>query len=204
MQCLVGSFASILGMSASSRLRGNLGNAVVRSPIEGIALALAGRPTIKSLSISGATTRLANQPMKSAAPKNEFHKPIQRDLGRPACAPKIFRFSFFPNQLHLGAIPPHRRGAYASSRYVECGLRWTRGRSRARGIAGRSQALSWGCERSIRAGRAALLRTAKACGSGTRGWCQAGGGCSNPTGFDQPSIRQRRRQKEFVSGESAP
>ena len=25
-------------------------------------------------------------------------------------------------------IPPHRRGAYASSRYVECGLRWTRGR----------------------------------------------------------------------------
>jgi hypothetical protein len=35
---------------------------------------------------------------------------------------------------------------------------------------------SWGCERSIRAGRAALLRTAKACGSGTRGWCQAGGG----------------------------
>ena len=64
--------------------------------------------------------------------------------------------------------------------------------------------LSWGCERLIRAGRAALLRTAKACGSGTRGWCQAGGGCSNPTGFDQPSIRQRRRQEEFVSGKSAP
>ena len=75
---------------------------------------------------------------------------------------------------------------------------------RARGIAGRSQAWSWGCERSIRAGRAALLRTAKACGSGTRGWCQAGGGCSNPTGFVEPSIRQRRRQEEFVSGKSAP
>ena len=75
---------------------------------------------------------------------------------------------------------------------------------RARGIAGRSRALSWGCERLIRAGRAALLRTAKACGSGTRGWCQAGGGCSNPTGFDRPLIRQRRRQKEFVSGKSAP
>jgi hypothetical protein len=74
-------------------------------------------------------------------------------------------------------------------------------RPRARGIAGRSQAWSWGCERSIRAGRAALLRTAKACGSGTRGWCQAGGGCSNPTGFVGPSIRQRRRQEEFVSGE---
>jgi hypothetical protein len=63
---------------------------------------------------------------------------------------------------------------------------------------------SWGCERLIRAGRAALLRTAKACGSGTRGWCQAGGGCSNPTGFDRLSIRQRRRPKEFGSGKSAP
>jgi len=67
-----------------------------------------------------------------------------------------------------------------------------------------ASSLSWGCERLIRAGRAALLRTAKACGSGTRGWCQAGGGCSNPTGFVGPSIRQRRRQKEFVSGKSAP
>ena len=98
---------------------------------------------------------------KPAAPKNEFHQPIQRDLGRPDCAAKIFRFSFPPNQLHLRAIPPHRRGAYASSRYVECGLRWTRWRSRARGIAGRPQALSWGCERLIRAGRAALFAYGK-------------------------------------------
>ena len=52
--------------------------------------------------------------------------------------------------------------------------------SRARGIAGRSRAWSCGCERLIRAGRAALLRTAKACGSGTRGWCQAGGGFRKP------------------------
>jgi hypothetical protein len=65
---------------------------------------------------------------KSLAPKHEFHQPFQRDLGRPDCAAKINRFSFPPNQLHLRAIPPHRRGAYASSRYVECGLRWTRGR----------------------------------------------------------------------------
>ena len=48
--------------------------------------------------------------------------------------------------------------------------------SRARGVAGRSEAWSSGCERLIRAGRAALLRTAKVCGSGTRGWCQIGGG----------------------------
>src|SRR5258705_5363782 len=53
---------------------------------------------------------------------------------------------------------------------------------RARGIAGRPQALSWGCERLIRAGRAALLRTAKPCGPGTRGWCQIGGGFASPTG----------------------
>jgi hypothetical protein len=117
---------------------------------------------------------------KPVARKIEFHQPFQRDLGRPDCAAKIYRFSFPPNQSHLRAIPPHRRGAYASSRYVECGLRWTRWRPRARDIAGRPQALSWGCERSIRARRATLLRTAKACGSGTRGWCQAGGGCSKP------------------------
>src|SRR5882672_11164150 len=65
---------------------------------------------------------------KPAARKIEFHQLFQRDLGRPDCAAKIFRFAFPPNQLHLRAIPPHRRGAYASSRYVECGLRWTRWR----------------------------------------------------------------------------
>ena len=54
---------------------------------------------------------------------------------------------------------------------------------RARGIAGRPQALSWGCERLVRARRAALLRTAKPCGPGTRGWCQIGGGRSSPTGL---------------------
>jgi hypothetical protein len=66
--------------------------------------------------------------LKPAARKNEFRQPFQRDLGRPDYAAKINRFSFRPNQLHLRAIPPHRRGAYASSRYVECGLRWTRWR----------------------------------------------------------------------------
>ena len=43
--------------------------------------------------------------------------------------------------------------------------------------------MSWASEQSIRAGRAALLRTAKACGSGTRGWCQAGGDLPGPTGL---------------------
>ncbi len=38
-------------------------------------------------------------------------------------------------------------------------------------------------ERTRRARRTALMRTAKPCGPGTRCWCQAGGGFSNPTGF---------------------
>ena len=113
---------------------------------------------------------------KPAAPKNEFRQPFQRDLGRPDCAAKIYRFSFPPNQLHLRAIPPHRRGAYASSRYVECGERWTRG-ARAREVLQGGLRLGLrAVSDCIRAGRAALLRTAKACGSGTRGWCQADGG----------------------------
>lgn len=33
----------------------------------------------------------------------------------------------YPKSAPSTRIPPHRRGAYASSRYVECGLRWTRG-----------------------------------------------------------------------------
>ena len=41
---------------------------------------------------------------------------------------KYFASHFPQISLHLRAIPPHRRGAYASSRYVECGLRWTRWR----------------------------------------------------------------------------
>ena len=140
---------------------------------------------------------------KIPARRNQFHQPIQRDLGRPVRTRKIIRFSISANPVLL-----------PSSRLMKRGVRVVTIRGvrvavdamalRARGIAGRSRASSWGCERSIRAGRAALLRTAKACGSGTRGWCQAGGGCSNPTGFVGPSIRQRRRQEEFVSGKSAP
>ena len=141
---------------------------------------------------------------KHAAPKNEFHQPIQRDLGRPDCAAKIFRFSFPPNQFHLRAIPPHRRGAYASSRYVECGLRWTRGaRAREALQGGLKLCLGAVSDRSAQDERRSS-RTAKACGSGTRGWCQAGGGCSNPTGFDQPSIRAATEAKGIrLRGERA-
>jgi hypothetical protein len=52
-------------------------------------------------------------------------------------------------------------------------------------------------------GEVGRLRTAKPCGPGARGWRQAGGGLQSPTGPSEPSIRQRRRQDEFVSGERA-
>jgi len=136
--------------------------------------------------------------MKSAAPKNEFRQPFQGDLGRPDCTAKIYRFSFPPNQFHLRAIPPHRRGAYASSRYVECGLRWTRWRCAREALQGglrlRLGAVS---DRSAQDERRSS-RTAKACGSGTRGWCQVGGGRSksnrvrstvNPAAMEAKGIR---------------
>ena len=48
-----------------------------------------------------------------------------------------------------------------------------------------------------------MLRTAKSCGPGTRCWCQVRGGRFGPTGLEEPLIRGRRWQKEFVTGESA-
>ena len=79
------------------------------------------------------------------------------------------------------------------------GLRWTRWR-RARDGNRRAGLPVSG---SRRAGRTALMRTAKPCGPGTRGWCQAAGGEFDPTGSIEPSSRQRWRQDEFVSRESA-
>ena len=77
-----------------------------------------------------------------------------------------------------------KRGVSRSSR-TRGGMRWTRAASARKVAAGRGQPVSG----SRRAGRTALMRTAKPCGPGTRGWCQAGGGESDPTGFDQPSSR---------------
>ncbi len=55
-------------------------------------------------------------------------------------------------------------------------------------------------------GEDGLLRTAKACGSGTRCWCQAAGGGIDPTGFDfaiKPAAtvtrRIRRRGERAIS-----
>jgi hypothetical protein len=81
-------------------------------------------------------------------------------LGRPDWPQKIFRFRF-----------PRTVSSFAPSRLMKRGVRVVTIRGvrdavdaialRARGIAGRPQALSWGCERLIRAGRAAQLAYGK-------------------------------------------
>jgi len=132
---------------------------------------------------------------------------------------KIFRFLFPPNQRHNSPVSSSLRGAYRDRHGRWDGMRWTRQR-RARDR-GRRAVIR---ERSEARRRPMLLpdsfklcgsalsakplgedgpRTAKPCGPGTRCWCQAGGGEVDPTGLDQPLIRQRRRQDEFVSGESS-
>jgi hypothetical protein len=98
--------------------------------------------------------------MKSVARKGEFHQPIQRDLGRPDCASKIIRFSFPPNQSHLRAIPPHEEGRTRRHDTWSAGCGGRDGVARARHCRAASS-LSWGCERSIRAGRAAQFAYGK-------------------------------------------
>ena len=96
------------------------------------------------------------------------------------------------------AVSSPRRGVSRSSR-TRGGMRWTRQRRAWKGIAGWASA----CERSPSRRRPAQARTAKSCGPGTRCWCQVGGGDVGPTGLRPALIRQRRWQKEFVTGESA-
>jgi hypothetical protein len=92
------------------------------------------------------------------------------------------------------------RGAYRDRHGRGAGLRWTRKR-RVRDAVRRA---GFPVSDRSRARRMAHLRTAKPCGPGTRGWCQAGGGLQSPTGRCEPPIRRRWRQEEFVSRESAP
>jgi hypothetical protein len=100
----------------------------------------------------------------------------------------------------LSRIPPRQEGRYGrSSRNVRRDAV-----DAAASGATRSQS-GFGRERSIeRARRPVLLRTAKACGPGTRCWCQVGEDLSAQPGADRSSIRRRRWQDEFVAGESTP
>ena len=74
------------------------------------------------------------------------------------------------------AVSSLTRGGSRSSR-TRGGMRWTRQRQAREGVR-RAVIREW----TRRAGRTALKRTAKPCGPGTRGWCQAVGGEFDPTG----------------------
>ena len=96
-------------------------------------------------------------------------------------------------------IPHEGASAIVTNVGVGCGGRGSVGRASM--IAGR-----FFRERSSRARRTMLMRTAKACGSGTRCWCQIGGGIASPTGSRNtvnPPVtvtrRIRRREERAIS-----
>src|SRR5258708_5683821 len=89
------------------------------------------------------------------------------------------------NQWHFSARLTRQEGrvAIVTKRAVGCGGRGSVGVRRNR-RAGLSR------ERYRQRRTTAPKRTAKACGSGTRCWCQVGGGFASPTGFAKPLIRR--------------
>jgi hypothetical protein len=108
----------------------------------------------------------------------------------PASTAKIYRFAAPPNQLYNSAVPFRTRGVgHRHERWN--GMRWTRQRRARRMIAGRFAVSDHRApdERRLSpakpSGEDGWLRTAKPCGSGTRCWCQVGGGDVGPTGRDK-------------------
>ena len=117
----------------------------------------------------------------------------------PALPRKIFRFPRRANQRYkLAPSRSEQRGVgHRHERWD--GMRWTRQRRardcdrravlRERSCSARTNGASTpppGLRPAARGRRRywwRLPRTAKPCGPGTRCWCQAGGGCSDPTGF---------------------
>ena len=127
--------------------------------------------------------------------------PDGRGSRNPVQSPREKYFSsVFQKDVFSSAIPFLLRGALRDRHERWDGMRWTRQR-RAR----RHRRAGDPCERSVeRARRTAVKRTAKACGPGTRCWCQVGEDVSAQPGADMSSIRRRRWQDEFVAGESTP
>jgi hypothetical protein len=119
--------------------------------------------------------------LRPHAPKIQFPKPNQADLGRPVAAQKIFRFTFNPNHRRMSGCPVPARGAVA------------RRHERGTGCGGReSVGASWRSQGELklvsdrgRARRTAFERTAKPCGPDTRCWCQVGGGELRPDRVEQ-------------------
>jgi hypothetical protein len=155
------------------------------------------------------------------------HSPSRLQVDLPDVARKIFRgrcrFSTHPVGQIRSKTPANlcrQRGVGRRHERWDR-LRWTRQRRARDGFAGRvsreraaradERRLNALCENfgrqhmsPVEALRIGKPRTAKACGPGARGWRQADGDRRAQPGFERSPIRQRRRQDEFVSGESAP
>src|SRR6266702_1866439 len=153
---------------------------------------------------------------KCPARKNEFHQPFQRDLGRPVHAQKIIRFSSSANAVLFPSSCLMKRGVLVVTiRGVREAVDATASRASKRLQGGRKLCLaavsdrflrrtSGACARRSPKGEDGTLRTAKSCGSGTRCWCQVGGGDVNPTGrdktFNPPTTVTRRIRRRGDHG----
>jgi hypothetical protein len=146
---------------------------------------------------SPGTPRLPKAP-SIVARKRHFVEQFQADLGHPVSRAKIFRFSSPPNQWLFLRRPVSTRGADRASSRTRDGMRWTRQRQARKVFAGRLSVSEHGAQDdrrcSVRQNRVVLAPVAGV---------QAVGGELDPTGSIQPSSRQRWRQDEFVSRESA-
>ena len=89
------------------------------------------------------------------------------------------------------AIPRPQEGRIAIVTDVGCGERWPRRRGRATGF----RRAGFMPVSESRARRTRWRRTAKPCGSGTRGWCHPGGDVAIPTGlrriFNPPAMEAK-------------
>jgi hypothetical protein len=150
----------------------------------------------------------AGQASRSCARFVQFPQPHQRDaISQFARTSDLQKFSLTPPPNHPYIPSPsrptergvghrHERGAGCGGRGSVGRVWWSQG-----GLIVRERTQRADDRRQCPA-KAGRLRTAKPCGPDTRCWCQAGGGTSTQPGPNKPSIRWRRRQDEFVSGES--
>jgi hypothetical protein len=121
---------------------------------------------------------------------------------------QIFAFAVGQITFRTPAILSPRKGRWPSSRT----LGWDAVDAAAFGVKRDGRAgsgLSRTREQSTARRRTMLRRTVKSCGSGTRCWCQVGGGFAGPTGFgktvnSQAMVTRRiRRQGERVISRKA-
>ena len=135
---------------------------------------------------------------KSVARKLRFGQAFQRDLGRPVCCAEINRSACRANHRY-NLSPSHpSEGRFA----IVTDAGWDAVDAAASGAKRVRRAVSPVSEHGAQDERRCCVRQNRVVPTPVAG-AKLRGGEVNPTGFDQPLIRQRRRQDEFVSGESA-